>query len=322
MIKNVLFLMALAMEVTSIAQQKPDSVIVELGNASKMVLTIQDRKDIPILLQYDYQLMLTDILNQLDTTPLPTHPERDVKSNDTASYIPAEDHDRYDHHRINDNRHRTSRRSRHSFNFDLGTNNYLRSGKFPDETDELYSVRPWGSWYVGIHSIQHTHIGGKFFIEWGLGMSWYNFKFQKDNVVISKNENGVVFAEDTRDLNFIKSKLSASYVNASFIPLLDFGGRGKKSRYWHSYGSHFRIGAGPYAGYRLGSHSKLQYEDKDKENEKNRDHFYLNNFRYGLRLQVGVRSTDLFFNYDLNELFNTSRPNNPRLNALSFGFIF
>ena len=58
----------------------------------------------------------------------------------------------------------------------------------------------------------------------------------------------------------------------------------------------------------------------DKEKEKDHDNFYLNNLRYGIRFQIGVRSTDLFVNYDMNELFATDR--GPKLNAISFGIIF
>jgi hypothetical protein len=208
-----------------------------------------------------------------------------------------------------------------SFNFDLGTNNYLADGKFPDKDNALYSVRPWGSWYVAANSIQRTRIASKFFIEWGIGLSWYTFKFQEDNVLIEKDDTGIQFKEDTRDVNFKKSKLSASYVTASLIPVIDFRGRGKKPRIWDGHSSSFRIGAGPYVGYRIGSRSKLVYEeDGDREKDKNKDSFYLNNFRYGARVQIGFRSTDLFFNYDFNELFSEGK--GPSLNAFSFGVIF
>ncbi len=55
------------------------------------------------------------------------------------------------------------------------------------------------------------------------------------------------------------------------------------------------------------SHSKVVYEeDGDKEKDEDTDSFYLNNFRYGAqRCRSGFRSTDLFFNYDINELFRT-----------------
>lgn len=207
-----------------------------------------------------------------------------------------------------------------SFNFDLGTNNYLSDGKFPDSNNELYSVRPWGSWYVGLASIQRTRMGKKFFLEWGVGVNWYNFKFQKDNILIQKDDNGITFVEDTREVDFKKSKLTASYITASLIPVVDFGDNSRKARIWEGYGNSFRIGLGPYIGYRIASHSKIVYDDGDKEKDKQHDSFYLNNFRYGARLQIGYRATDLFFNYDLNELFASGK--GPNLNAFSFGVIF
>ncbi len=327
--KNILILTALVtLVLTAPAQQKPDTVIVELANSSRVMFTIKDRKDLPILRQYDFQALFTDILNKIE--PAPTPPSEPPVAADEPIVTERvyeevtwddDDTDR-DWNRTNKRSIKITRKTRNSFNFDLGTNNYLSNGKFPDDTDELYSVRPWGSWYVGLNSVQRTHVGGKLFVEWGVGLSWYNFKFQKDNILVSKDENGVIFSEDTRDVNFIKSKLTASYINASFIPMLDFGGRGKKSRMWHAYGSNFRIGAGPYAGYRVGSHSKLVYKDDGREKDKDRNNYYLNNFRYGIRAQIGIRSTDIFFNYDLNDLFSTGKPNTPKLNAFSFGFIF
>lgn len=328
--KNILILTALVtLVLTAPAQQKPDTVIVELANSSRVMFTIKDRKDLPILRQYDFQALFTDILNKIEPAPTPPseppvaadEPIVTERVYEEVTWDDDDDTDR-DWNRTNKRSIKITRKTRNSFNFDLGTNNYLSNGKFPDDTDELYSVRPWGSWYVGLNSVQRTHVGGKLFVEWGVGLSWYNFKFQKDNILVSKDENGVIFSEDTRDVNFIKSKLTASYINASFIPMLDFGGRGKKSRMWHAYGSNFRIGAGPYAGYRVGSHSKLVYKDDGREKDKDRNNYYLNNFRYGIRAQIGIRSTDIFFNYDLNDLFSTGKPNNPKLNAFSFGFIF
>jgi hypothetical protein len=328
--KTLILLTLLTTSLAAPAQPKPDTVIVELANSSRVMFTIKDRKDLPILRQYDFQALFTDILNKIDHAPASPQPEQSPATPEAPAEIeksyeeviwPDDDDDR-DWSDSKQRSVRLTRKTRSSFNFDLGTNNYLSNGKFPDDTDELYSVRPWGSWYVGLNSIQRTHVGGKLFIEWGAGLSWYNFKFQKDNIAVTKDENGVAFTEDVREVNFIKSKLTASYVQASFIPMLDFGGRGKKSRMWHSYGSNFRIGAGPYAGYRIGSHSKLVYKDGGREKDKDRNNFYLNNFRYGIRAQVGIRSTDVFFNYDLNDLFSTHKPNNPKLNAFSFGLIF
>ena len=132
---------------------------------------------------------------------------------------------------------------------------------------------------------------------------------------------GVTFVEDnTANLAFKKSKLTVSYINLSLVPMLDFSNSSTRSRMWDSSSS-FRIGLGPYLGYRIGSYSKIKYKEAgDTEKEKNHDSFYLENIRYGMRLQIGFRSTDLFFNYDMNDLFSPGK--GPSLNAFSFGVVF
>jgi hypothetical protein len=314
------------------AQQVSDTVIVELAKTSRVIFTIKDRSDLEILKHYDFQQLFQDVLLKLeknDTTSLATRDstqtndvvtldeDDDADDDDDDDWRSDDDYDQDWKNHFHGNRWG---RTWQSFNFDLGTNNYLADGKFPDRDNALYSVRPWGSWYLAASSIQRTRLGSKLFIEWGVGLSWYNFKFQKDNIQIIKDDTGIEFVEDTRDADFKKSKLSASYFQASLVPIVDFGGHGRKARLWDGYNNSFRIGVGPYVAYRISSHSKIVYNDGHREKDKERDNFYLNNFRYGLRLQVGYRSTDLFFNYDMNELFAEGK--GPKLNAFSFGVVF
>jgi hypothetical protein len=326
---------------TTNAQETGDTVIVELAKTSRVIFTVKDKSDLEILKHYDFQQLFEDVLKKLenrDTISLATRDSTDTSSDvveNNTETTDDDDDDRWSSKHDNDDddddynsddwtSHYSGRRwgrTWQSFNFDLGTNNYLEDGKFPDSDNKPYAVRPWGSWYVAAGSIQRTRLGSKFFLEWGIGMSWYTFKFQKDNILMVKDNTGVYFVEDTRDVEYEKSKLSASYVQASLVPIVDFGGHGRKARMWDGSNNSFRFGLGPYIAYRISSHSKLVYEDDDdKEKEKNHDAFYLNNFRYGLRLQLGYRSTDLFFNYDLNELFSEGK--GPELNAFSFGVIF
>lgn len=213
-----------------------------------------------------------------------------------------------------------------NFSFDFGINSYHNEGTFPDEENQPYGVRPWGSWYVALNSIQRTHIGGALFLEWGGGFSWYNFKFQNDNVTMVEGPEQVEFITDFagQDVAYEKSKLTVSHVNVSFVPVIQFGSKKqqKHSKFWKDWYSDydergFRIGVGGYAGYRLGSRTKVKVDgDKDKE----RDNFYLENLRYGLRFQMGYRGTDIFVNYDLNNLFSENR--GPELSAISFGLMF
>lgn len=340
--KMVSLVLGITAVIAAQGQQKSDTVIVSLGKTSKLIFTMQDRSDLEILRHYNFQDLFQDILTKIeqsDTTTAPAEAEAPVvaeapqeesptveqpENNDAGEMRSEDDNDDDDEdweEMVKRKHYRRIGRTWQSFNFDLGTNNYLENGKFPDSDGAVYSVRPWGSWYIAASSTQRTRVGRNFFLEWGLGLSWYNFKFQDDDAMLVKNDNGVEFVTDTREVDHQKSKLTASYINASFVPVIDFGDRGRKPRMWDNYGTAFRIGLGPYIGYRVGSHSKLVYKDDgDKEKEKNRDSFYLNNFRYGARLQLGFYGTDLFFNYDLNELFAAGK--GPKLNAFSFGVIF
>ncbi len=307
------------------AQNKPDdSVVIRVGEASKVIFAIHDKKDLETLKHYDFQALMADMISKLekkDTTQLTKQAESYLKDSVKESRtrqtqtVSSPDSSRNWTKRT---RNHWNRRTYHAFNMDLGTNNYLSNGKFPDQTNQPYAVRPWGSWYVALNSVQRTHVVGKFFLEWGVGVSWYNFKFQNDMTVLSKNDNGVSFLQDNRSVDFIKSKLTATYLNATFVPFdgsrVDFSSRGNHS-------SAFRIGIGPYAGYRIDSYAKQSYRDQgDKHRDHDHDTFYLNTIRYGARLQMGFRDVDLFFNYDMNNLFVDNK--GPKVNAFSFGVTF
>lgn len=358
--KKIYTTILLLIVITTAFAQKVDSVIINVGEKSKVIFAIGDKADLQTLKQYNLQAVVDDLVTKLekqDSSKLDKPADSYVKTEEPTTqdqsvvdrdYYRDRDRDRdWDRDRGNNNnnndddwnrswenrrsdfgdikrRRYYGRRTYHSFNFDLGSNNYLTPNRqFPNQNNEKYSVRPWGSWYIAVNSIERTRLARRFFIEWGVGVSWYNFKFENDKMRVSKDDNSVIFSEDQRDLNFVKSKLTATYLNASFVPLLDFGGRSRKAMIFTGVGNSgsFRIGIGPYAGYRIDSYTKLVYKnDGDKRRERNHDSYYLNNVRYGLRLQVGFGSTDLFVNYDLNEMFTTDK--GPKLHAFSFGLTF
>ena len=333
--KTLITLMLAVVAMTHLQAQKTDTVIVSLGKSSKVVFTMQDRSDIEILKYYNFQDLFEDILDRLEASDSNSvgagdneiareEPrEEDWRSSDESN---RDDDSSDEEESSREEKHRRGSigRTWQTSNLDLGINNYLSpSDQFPDR-NENHSVRPWGSWYVGINSLQRTKAGRNFFIEWGLGVSWYNFKFQNDRMALNSTPEQVSFSpiQDNPEYDYIKSKLRVTYINASLVPVLDFGNRGRKARIWDSYGSQFRIGIGPYVGYKIGSKSKIVYDDEDdrRNKEKNRDSFYLNDLRYGARLQIGFRSTDFFVNYDVNELFKEGQ--GPKLNAVSFGIVF
>ncbi len=220
-------------------------------------------------------------------------------------------------------------KSYNSFDIEIGTNNYFEDGgsSFPD-SDAPYSVRPWGSWYVSLGWSRTSAIAGPLYFEYGSSFSWYNWKFEDAQYSLEKGPEMVEFIRLPSEVNGKKSKLTASHINVSFVPIFDFSRGERKVKSWEAPGVKienykqrgFRIGVGMYAGYRLGSHTKIKFrQDGDTDKDKDHSNFYMSSWRYGLRLRVGIRSVDLFANYDLNEVFNSGR--GPELNAFSFGII-
>ncbi len=335
-------------------QVKTDTIIINFGNSSKIVIYVDNKQDFDVMKNYDLNAMLRDLSITIDSTDQDqqvlqiqdstgTRYLKDTTvvisartDNENENYnqiilvqedslnditvrigkyrIKVRDHEKT----VSVEKEQRYKRTRHSYNIDFGMNNYLSNGKFPDETDELYTVRPFGSWYMALSSLRKTHVSGPLFFEWGGNINWYNFKFQNDHARFIKEDGNLIFFEEGRTVRAIKSKLTATYINLSAVPVLDFSRRNNNHDLHSSYsGRGFRLGIGGYAGYRIGSHSKFVYLDSGRERDKNRDNFFLNNWRYGLRLQMGYRGLDLFFNYDLNDLFIQDR--GPKLNAFSFG---
>lgn len=177
------------------------------------------------------------------------------------------------------------------------------------------AVKPWGSWYVALNSTGTYKASKNFHLKSSLGVSWYNFKFEDPNQIAVKTPTGLEFQDFGDDTGLpirtgTKSKISASFVNLTLVPTV------------RSNDGNFRFGAGGYAGMRLGGRGKFVSEGADGEKSKQyeKSNMYFENFRYGLRSEIGVGDFTLFFNKDLNNLFQTGK--GPEFKAMSFGIIF
>ena len=202
------------------------------------------------------------------------------------------------------------------FNVDLGVNNYLNAdGQFPT-SDNPYAVKGWGSWNVGLNWMAAQRLSKGFYWDFGLGFQFYNFKFENRDFQAVRGDQMVDFIQ-RNDVNGFKSKISASYITAMTMLELDFGkmnDNGKRG---------LRIAAGPYAGYRLGGQSKYVYKElggSGRKKDKQDTGLYLNNFRYGVRGEIGVGRITFFSTYDLNTLFQEGK--GPELNPITFGIVF
>ena len=190
-------------------------------------------------------------------------------------------------------------------------------------------MRQWGSWYIGIMPTWQTHITGKFALDYGAGISWYNFKFQDPRTRLVKGEDGVEFTQWDVELQSSKSKLTVAHLNAHFVPMFDFGYRTSKREYDDGFvqkktrfrRNGFRIGVGGYIGTRIDTYQKLVWRGTGHKSKlRERDNFYVNRIRYGIRGIMGFGEVDIFVNYDMSTLFAENR--GPELNAITFGLSF
>jgi len=331
-------------------ESKADTIEVNFGDKGKIVIHVESREDLEALKKYDLNSMLEDI-----NVPVKDELEENEKvilQDDAGTKYLKDSVEEDDEFRQLENEFDTDNsydrsdkkndyqydRDKNRFSgskttfvsgMDFGMNNFLEDGSFPDANNSQYTVRPWGSWYVRLAPTFQTHIGGKFALDYGGGVSFYNFKFQDPRTKLVKGDDGVIFDKWDVDLQSSKSKLTAIYLDAHFVPVLDFGYRTRKRTYDDGFEQKkiryrrngFRIGAGGYVGTRIDSYQKLVWQGTGHKSKlRERDNFYLENIRYGARFIVGYGEVDMFVNYDLNSLF--AKDKGPELNAISFGFSF
>ena len=326
----------LATQVVKANPYKADTIILKFKNNVFVVVVADNESDLESVLNYDLNQIFKDLKYKTDLGSDQTYTlliEEDFGDRflqDTTVLVRVEstemddDDDDYDYEAREKERERSRRkRTRNYYNIDIGMNNYLSDGKFPDDNNELYTVRPWGSWYLGLVALFKTNVAGPLYIEWGGGIDWYAFKYENHRTRVDKTDLGLTFFEDNRvNISPVKSKMSIAYLNFRFIPVFDFSRSRRHGNYrlWNHVGEGFRFGFGPYAAYRIDSWTKAVYkEEGDKEKDKEKSNYYINNFRYGARFQIGWKGVDLFVNYDIQELF-TDNKDTPSLNAFSFGF--
>jgi len=313
-----------------------DSVIVEFGKSGKVVIIINNKEDFEKL----KSMNINEIIRELDLKQNGDNGEL------TIVQIQKKDGTSKDIVRVNENGMETEVQIggirvlvdesglntkvkiesglkkkadppfRTFFNVDLGVSNYLDAASGIPSSDNPYAVKGWGSWNVGLNWMAAQRISKGVYWNFGIGFQFYNFKFENRDFQAVRGDDQIEFLQ-RNDVDGFKSKISASYITAMTMLELDFGKMNDNG------GNGLRVAVGPYLGYRLGGQSKYVYEElggsgrrKDKQNTG----LYLQNFRYGLRGEVGVGRVTFFSTYDLNELFQEGQ--GPALNPITFGIVF
>ncbi len=180
-----------------------------------------------------------------------------------------------------------------STDFDLKTINSTFVSLAIDESINLVSGKK-SAWRLG----------------YGVSVDWYNFQFDHSRVIQKSASGQTIFQpiiSKGSEIELEKNKLAVSYVT---LPLMS-------QFVFRKVSAIQMISFGGYASYRLTSWSKTK-EDKSNDRNKESSNFNLNQFRYGLRAEFAFRRfPDLFFNYDLNPLFESNT--GLKMNGFSFG---
>jgi hypothetical protein len=197
---------------------------------------------------------------------------------------------------------------------DLGLNALANRGSGAPE------LRTLGSRYVNIGFNTAARLGGKqspAYVVFGPEFAFNNYMLEGNNKWVNQNGQTSVVPE-TNGRQYQKTKLATSTFT---VPLmLQFKFREKDARTGRSRDG-FTIGAGGFAGYRLGSWTKLKYfEEGNTYKDKNYGSYNLNDWQYGLQGVIGYRSHALFVKYNLNELFREGQ--GPKAQTISFGIRF
>ncbi len=306
--KKTRFIALVLLLLGSVSAKAQDTVKVDVGG-TKVIIITKDKDGLKDLSKVDLNKIIAEAVKKADSS-------RSGSEKTVIVYQPNENFNDYytSEYENQRNRHRRYKRRRRSrvrnyLSLDLGFNNYLENGRFPDEAGKEYGLDVFGSRYISVGWYRRTSLfGSPLRLTMGVEVSWNNFMFTNDTY-ITQDSAGVNFRDYLEDNNVTidKSKLTTIYAN---VPIL------LGLRFQNPFGrTAFRFDIGGYFGYRLDSYAKIKPSGQNVQ----RPHrsYFLNNWRYGLVTYLGFDGFQLFAKYDLNPLFVEGK--GPSLNAFSFG---
>ncbi|WP_179344138.1 hypothetical protein [Winogradskyella ursingii] len=185
--------------------------------------------------------------------------------------------------------------------FAIGFNNTLIDGQSID--DSPYKLG--GSGFVELGYAWKTRVfdNSNFLrLKYGFSIHWNKLDI-KDNNYFVNNDGDITLEEFPLDLKKAKFRTT----NLVFPLHFEFGPSEKIERdtyFRYSTRKKFKMGLGGYAGINLAHRQKLKYsEDGNREKDKQRGGFNVNEFIYGLSGYVAFGDTAVYVKYDLNPLF-------------------
>lgn len=205
----------------------------------------------------------------------------------------------------------------HWSGFELGINGFMDKNQSMTQTGDIawMDLKQARSWNTNINFTQYSIGFGtdKAGLVTGLGLEFNDYHFS--NPITLKVENGVTVVDSSyiqAGYKVEKTKITMSHLTLPL--LLEFQipmGEKRKDRIY--------ISAGVIGGVRLGSHTKVVYDDGSRHKDKNRGDFNIATLRYGLTARIGYKGIRLFANYYPVQLFEKDK--GPELYPFSVGLV-
>jgi len=211
---------------------------------------------------------------------------------------------------------RGEKRTTSQFVFAIGLNNVVTDGSVENSDFRFAGSRfyEWGFTY-NTRLFKNDNL---LHVKYGMSLM-YNDLRPTDNRVFEKQGDQTVLV--TSPVNLESARFRNVYLVAPLHLEFDFSKKEVKDdkTLFRTHKS-LRLGVGGYAGIRIKSKQKIEYEIDDMDyDQKVKGDFNASNFIYGLSTYIGYRETSLYLKYDLNPLFQN---NAIKQNNISLGVRF
>jgi len=211
---------------------------------------------------------------------------------------------------------KSNNRTTSQFIFAIGLNNVVTDGSV-ENSDFKYLGSRFYEWGLTCNT-RLAKNSNLLHLKYGASLMYNDLRPTRNRVfAINGNQTDI----ENSPINLKSSRFRNVYLVAPLHLEFDFTKKNEKDgkTYFRTHES-FRFGIGGYAGLRIKSKQKIEYEiDGIDYDEKAKGNFNSSNFIYGLSAYIGHRATSLYLKYDLNPLF---KDNSIKQNNVSLGFRF
>jgi hypothetical protein len=302
---TAIILQAFSQEIISKEKEKQDSNAMAAGEKTKVIIgnELLSVEDSPDALKFRIGNHGLNILESLEG--------KKVKFEKYTVPDEAYVQDDKDDQREKRSRNK-SRFKGHLSGVEFGFNNWL--------TSDHSLVMPADIDYMTLHSSksnsfnlnftqQSFGLTRHFGLVTGLGINWNNYRFDGNNS-IEKGPLGVIQSLPVVD-QLEKSKLTTVYLTLPIMAELQIP----------ADNHHINIAAGVIGAVKIGSHTKMVYENGDKV--KSNDDFSLSMLRYGPTARIGFENFQVYATYYMTPLFkNGKEPGGHQLYPFEIGLAF